>query len=75
MMVAFKPNHSTLHALPLLGCLPKKLPHMANGIIPDTCLWVLVKGVSDKIFGPFAVTAPPGEDLIEGALLQFTAQA
>ena len=59
----------------VLGCLPPKLTHMVNRIGPDTCLWVFVKGVPGKVHGPFLATAPTGINVIEGALMQFTAQA
>ena len=56
--VGIQPSLRTLHVLQLFGCLPDKFPHMVNGIGPDTCLWVFVKGVPGKIFGSFAATPP-----------------
>ena len=52
---------------------PEKLPDLVNGRGPGTCLWVFVRGVPGKVYGPFFAIGTPCINLIEGALLQFTA--
>ena len=57
-----------------LAAPPDHLPHMVNGIGPNTCLWVFVKRAPGKAYGPFFAIDPPGVILIEGTFLQLTAQ-
>ena len=52
-------NRRTVHVLQLFSCPPDHLTHMVNGIGPNTYLWVFVKGIPGKAYGPFFAIAPP----------------
>ena len=58
----------------VFGCVTHMLSQMMEVIGPHTHLWLFVKGVTGKVYGPFFPDGAPGMNLIGSALKEYPAQ-